>query len=45
MYQKFWVEKIQGKKYVPISQNTSYLKKQEKKENEKNDERKRKEMC
>jgi len=40
MYQKFWVEKIQGKKYVPISQNTSYLKKQEKKENEKKKEEK-----
>jgi YidC/Oxa1 family membrane protein insertase len=32
MYQKFWVEKIQGKKYEPISQNTSSLKKEEKKE-------------
>lgn len=34
IYQKFWVEKIQGKKYVPISQNNSSLKKQEIKENE-----------
>lgn len=32
MYQKFWVEKIQGKKYEPIRQNTSSLKKEEKKE-------------
>ncbi len=33
MYQKFWVEKIQGKKYVTISQNNLNVKKE--KDNEK----------
>jgi len=34
IYQKFWVEKIQGKKYVPISQNNISVKKEKDKEKE-----------